>query len=51
MSESANLIKTSEDLSEKIEEAVNAIVECLKNENKIIVFGNGGSAADGQHIS
>ena len=51
MSESANLIKTSEDLSEKIEEAVNAIVECLKNENKIIVFGNGGSAADAQHIS
>ena len=51
MSESANLIKTSEDLSEKIEEAVNAIVKCLKNENKIIVFGNGGSAADAQHIS
>ena len=38
MSESANLIKTSEDLSEKIEEAVNAIVKCLKNENKIIML-------------
>ncbi len=26
------------------------IIECLKNNKKIIVFGNGGSAADAQHI-
>ncbi len=51
MSESANLIISSENLSEKIEEVVNVMVECLKNKNKIIVFGNGGSAADAQHIS
>ena len=27
------------------------IVNCLKNGNKIILFGNGGSAADAQHIA
>ena len=51
MSESSNLILTSVDLSEKIGEATNAIIECLKTGNKLIIFGNGGSAADAQHIS
>ena len=51
MSESSNLILTSVDLSEKIGEATNAIIECLKPGNKLIIFGNGGSAADAQHIA
>ena len=38
-------------LSEEIEQAVNEIVKCLKKGNKIVIFGNGGSAADAQHIS
>ena len=51
MSESSSLIVTSIDLSEEIADATTAIIECLKAGNKIILFGNGGSAADAQHIS
>ena len=48
--ESSNLILNSKKLSEKIEKSVNEIIKCFSTENKIIVFGNGGSAADAQHI-
>jgi len=34
-----------------IEKACNLAVETLKNGNKILLFGNGGSAADAQHIA
>jgi D-sedoheptulose 7-phosphate isomerase len=51
MIESSNLILSSIDLSEKIVEAVNEIVKCLKRGNKVVLFGNGGSAADAQHIA
>ena len=34
-----------------IEKAVSAIVESLKQGGKLLVFGNGGSAADSQHIA
>ena len=50
MVESSNLILNSVNLSEKIEESINEIIKCFKRGNKIIVFGNGGSAADAQHI-
>jgi len=50
MIDSSNVILNSINLSEKIEEAVNEIIKCFKRGNKIIVFGNGGSAADAQHI-
>ena len=33
---------------ENIEKAVKAIVSSLKNGGKLLVFGNGGSAADSQ---
>lgn len=49
--ESSNTIRASSDLSERIVEAINEIVNCLKKGNKIVVFGNGGSAADAQHIA
>ena len=32
-------------------EATKLICECLKNNAKVILFGNGGSAADSQHIA
>lgn len=48
--ESANIILSSENLSEKIEKAINEIIKCFSTGNKIIIFGNGGSAADAQHI-
>jgi len=36
---------------EKIEETVSIIAKALKNGNKLLIFGNGGSAADAQHIA
>ena len=48
---SSSIIKGSISLSSDIEKAVTIIVNCLKNGNKIILFGNGGSAADAQHIA
>ena len=48
---SSDIIKQSVNLSNKIETSVKAITECVQNGNKIILFGNGGSAADAQHIA
>ena len=48
--ESSNIILSSENLAEKIEKAINEIIKCFSTGNKIIIFGNGGSAADAQHI-
>ena len=50
ITESSNLILNSKNLSEKIEKSINEIIKCFSTGNKIIVFGNGGSAADAQHI-
>lgn len=35
----------------QIKKAVNLIIEALKNGKKLIIFGNGGSAADAQHFA
>ena len=48
---SSDIIKQSTTLSNKIETVVKTVTKCLQNENKIIIFGNGGSAADAQHIA
>jgi D-sedoheptulose 7-phosphate isomerase len=48
---SVNAIIRCKELTNSIEEVVNIIVKALKNDNKIILFGNGGSAADAQHIA
>lgn len=37
--------------SEKIEKISQMIVNCYKNNGKVVLFGNGGSAADAQHIA
>jgi D-sedoheptulose 7-phosphate isomerase len=37
--------------AKKIEEIADKIVECYKNGNKLLIFGNGGSAGDSQHIA
>ena len=34
-----------------IEDIAKTIVECFENGNKVLIFGNGGSAADAQHIA
>ena len=49
--ESTKIIKKSTDHIKEIEKSIKIITECLKNNNKIIIFGNGGSAADAQHIA
>ncbi|MES2998184.1 MAG: phosphoheptose isomerase [Pseudomonadota bacterium] len=43
--------KASSILPEVILEASQLIVQCLLNNNKILVCGNGGSAADSQHFA
>jgi len=37
--------------SDVIMAVANAIIQSIKNGGKLIIFGNGGSAADAQHIS
>ena len=54
MKESAEVkLKVAEDgkLLEKIVKVAGAIVESLKKGGKLVIFGNGGSAADAQHIA
>jgi D-sedoheptulose 7-phosphate isomerase len=48
---SSEIIKKSIGLTPKIEESIQAIIKCIKNGNKVVIFGNGGSAADAQHIA
>jgi D-sedoheptulose 7-phosphate isomerase len=43
--------KVMETMSEPLEQAAVILIEALKNGNKVILFGNGGSAADAQHIA
>ena len=42
---------TFESIGDSLELAAKLCIECLKNGNKILLFGNGGSAADAQHIA
>lgn len=48
---SIEVIQQSSSLSSEILDAVLLIVQSIKKGNKLLVFGNGGSAADAQHIS
>ena len=41
----------SEQLSPVLEETVVVVSNALKNGNKILIMGNGGSAADSQHFA
>ena len=51
LSESAQVLQRVADQNiPTIEEAAKILVRALKNGNKILVFGNGGSAADAQHM-
>lgn len=42
---------TLNSISEQIENAANICIHCLNNGGKILLIGNGGSAADAQHIA
>tara|TARA_B110000014_G_C20087312_1_gene568836 strand:+ start:605 stop:1174 length:570 start_codon:yes stop_codon:yes gene_type:complete len=49
--DSANVILESISCSDSIEIIINTIHNCITKGNKIILFGNGGSASDAQHIA
>ena len=48
---SSRVIRDSVLLAPSIEESIQTIVKCLRKGNKVVLFGNGGSAADAQHIA
>ena len=48
---SANVISNSADLASEIELSINHIVKAIKTKHKVVLLGNGGSAADAQHIA
>jgi D-sedoheptulose 7-phosphate isomerase len=49
--DSSQLINNSKNLQSEIKTCIGLIIESLKNDKKIVLFGNGGSAADAQHIA
>ena len=50
--DSANLkLAAMKELTGPIAAAIERMVECLRNDGKILACGNGGSAADSQHFS
>jgi len=48
---SIDTIKKSTSLTSDINNTINLITDSIKNGNKLIIFGNGGSSADAQHIA
>jgi len=50
-SESSNTIESSASLSTDIENAVKIITSSFRKGKKLVILGNGGSAADAQHIA
>lgn len=44
-------IKVAQDCGRAIVEAASLIAECLRSGGKLLFFGNGGSAADAQHLA
>ncbi len=52
LDESASIkLKIKETLFSDIKSAIDLIVKCFKDGNKLLLCGNGGSAADSQHIA
>jgi D-sedoheptulose 7-phosphate isomerase len=49
--ESIEIIQDSMNLSDIIERTTKEISHCIENGHRIYIFGNGGSAADAQHIA
>ena len=49
--ESIDTISKSKNLEKSIQQVIDKIISCFENGNKIIIFGNGGSAADSQHFA
>jgi len=46
-----DLIKKNDQLLNTVSEASNAVIECFRNGGSVYFCGNGGSAADAQHLA
>jgi D-sedoheptulose 7-phosphate isomerase len=51
LNSSLKVIKDLDSISDEINQSIKQIIKCIENGKKIILFGNGGSAADAQHIA
>ena len=51
VNEHSKVINSLEKISPKINKVIKKLYSCLKSGNKILICGNGGSAADAQHLS
>lgn len=49
--DSIEVLIESKKISSEIQNAVDVIIQCYRNGNKVVIFGNGGSAADSQHMA
>lgn len=49
--DSIKVISESKKIVADIKKAVDLIIKCYNNGGKVVVFGNGGSAADAQHLA
>jgi len=49
--ESIQVISDSKKLIDEIQSVTDLIINCFSNGNKVVIFGNGGSAADSQHFA
>jgi len=49
--QSSDVILESKLLSQKINDSIKSIISSLEQKKKILIFGNGGSAADAQHMA
>lgn len=49
--ESAYFILESKKLANQISKVIDIVIDAYKNGNKVVIFGNGGSAADSQHFA
>ena len=49
--EISNNFNNLKKISSKIQDAIILSAKALKNNKKILIFGNGGSAADAQHLA
>ncbi len=51
LDETIEVLSNLKKLSPLIEQAANMILLCFKSDSKLLICGNGGSAADAQHIA
>lgn len=49
--ESILVLSRSRELYDDVQKSIDIITECYRRDNKVVIFGNGGSAADAQHMA